>query len=218
MCLARHSVAISSLQVGAGSINDQDIEYRFQALDEKKAERGVKVTRCGVETIIEVRHVVVGDIVLVEPGEIIPCDGVFLEGYNVKCDESSATGASNAVRKVSYEDYRSSRHKDQTPARTDCLMISGSKVLEGYGRYVVTAVGTKSFTGRRSMGTSSCSILSTSSQVALLDGETSSSHAVPRQRFVAIPRTRLCRRSSTILRGSLPSWAARLGYFSSPYL
>jgi P-type Ca2+ transporter type 2C len=37
-------------------------------------------------------------------------------------------------------------------AHTDCFMVSGSKVLEGVGRYVVVAVGTKSFNGRIMMG------------------------------------------------------------------
>lgn len=42
----------------------------------------------------------VGDIALLEPGEIIPCDGVFLRGHNVRCDESGATGESDAIKKV----------------------------------------------------------------------------------------------------------------------
>lgn len=38
-------------------------------------------------------------------------------------------------------------------AHTDCFVVSGSKVLEGVGSYVVVAVGTKSFNGRIMMGT-----------------------------------------------------------------
>lgn len=34
------------------------------------------------------QDVVVGDIALLEPGEIVPCDGVFLSGHNCRCDES----------------------------------------------------------------------------------------------------------------------------------
>ena len=37
-------------------------------------------------------------------------------------------------------------------AHTDCFMVSGSKVLEGYGKYVAMAVGEKSFNGRIMMG------------------------------------------------------------------
>jgi len=34
----------------------------------------------------------------------------------------------------------------------DCFVVSGSKVLEGVGSYVVVTVGTKSFNGRIMMG------------------------------------------------------------------
>lgn len=37
-------------------------------------------------------------------------------------------------------------------AHVDCFVVSGSKVLEGVGRYVVVAVGQKSYNGRIMMG------------------------------------------------------------------
>ena len=89
-----------------------------------------------------------------EPGEVVPCDGIFLSGHNVKCDESGATGESDAIKKLSYEDCLKEEGAgggDHTK-HTDCFMISGSKVLEGYGSYVVIAVGTRSFNGRIMMG------------------------------------------------------------------
>lgn len=135
-----------------GSLNDWQKERQFQSLNEKKEERGVKVIRNGVEQVVDIQQVVVGDVALVEPGEIIPCDGVFLSGHNVRCDESGATGESDAIRKVSYEECMRFE-KGNEPGHTDCFMISGSKVLEGYGSYVVIAVGTKSFNGRIMMGT-----------------------------------------------------------------
>ena len=136
-----------------GSLNDWQKERQFQALNEKKEERGVKVIRDGVEMVIDIKEVVVGDIALVEPGEIIPCDGVFISGHNVKCDESGATGESDAIKKMSYEDcLREGAAGGDHAKHTDCFMISGSKVLEGYGSYVVIAVGTRSFNGRIMMG------------------------------------------------------------------
>ncbi|KAF8896568.1 calcium-transporting ATPase [Infundibulicybe gibba] len=102
-------VAIAIVVI-VGSLNDWQKERQFQTLNDKKEERGVKVIREGVE-----REVLVGDIALLEPGEIVPCDGIFLGGHNVRCDESGATGESDAIK-------------------------SGSKVLEGVGRYVVVAV------------------------------------------------------------------------------
>lgn len=93
---------------------------------------------------MSVYDVVVGDILFLEPGEIIPVDGLFLEGHNVQCDESGATGESDAVKKCSYEELingGSQKHRD-------CFLLSGAKVLEGVGTYVVTGVGESSFNGR----------------------------------------------------------------------
>lgn len=113
----------------------------------------------------------VGDIASLEPGEVIPCDGIFLSGHNVKCDESAATGEADAIKKVPYSAclaLKNARNnvrpgddgaiggqpKQALPSssHTDCFIISGSKVLEGVGQYVVVAVGTKSFNGRIMMG------------------------------------------------------------------
>jgi len=147
-------MAAVSIVVIVGSVNDWQKERQFRVLNEKKDERGVKVFRDGVEKVVDIKEVVVGDIAMVEPGEIIPCDGIFLSGHNVKCDESGATGESDAIKKVPYDDLVEltkkavAEGKDPHSLHCDCFMISGSKVLEGVGRYVVVAVGTKSFNGR----------------------------------------------------------------------
>ncbi|KAH9831589.1 calcium-translocating P-type ATPase [Rhodofomes roseus] len=132
-----------------GSVNDWQKERQFQTLNEKKEERGVKVIRAGNERVVDVHEVVVGDVAILEPGEIIPCDGVFLGGHNVRCDESGATGESDAIRKIDYEEALRARDgHSEHGSHADCFMVSGSKVLEGYGSYVVIAVGPKSFNGR----------------------------------------------------------------------
>lgn len=102
---------------------------------------------------------------------MVPCDGIFLFGHNVKCDESAATGEADAIKKAPYstclalKDAQNNVHlgddgaigghtKHALPgsSHTDCFIISGSKVLEGVGQYVVVAVGMKSFNGRIMMG------------------------------------------------------------------
>jgi P-type Ca2+ transporter type 2C len=175
-------IAAILIVVLVGSLNDWQKEKQFQALNAKKEDRLVKVVRDGDERQIDIHQVVVGDVVLLEPGEIIPCDGVFLFGHNVRCDESGATGESDSIRKISYEEcitLRDRRLAEFDPDRsvgdiestsgsrrevhlsgldllghTDCFVISGSKVLEGVGSYVVVSVGTKSFNGRIMMGPS----------------------------------------------------------------
>ena len=112
----------------------------------------------------------VGDIALLEPGEIIPCDGVFLSGHRVRCDESGATGESDAIKKVTFAECIELREKEghhggveEVGHHKDCFLVSGSKVLEGVGSYVVVAVGAKSFNGRIMMGLCSNSAASVNS-------------------------------------------------------
>ena len=106
--------------------------------------------------IINVKLLVVGDVCLLEPGEIIPVDGVFLRGHHVRCDESGATGESDAIKKFSYEECMEEKEslRPGQIAKKDCFLVSGAKVLEGVGEYVVIAVGKKSFNGRIMMSES----------------------------------------------------------------
>ncbi|KAH9025691.1 calcium-translocating P-type ATPase [Lactarius deliciosus] len=172
-------IAAILVVVAVGSLNDWQKERQFQALDEKIEGRLAKVIRDGEERQIDVHQVVVGDMVLFEPGDVILCDGVFLSGHNVRCDESSATGESDTIKKLSYEECIALRDQqlmefdlDSPPGGgecvsdsqrktgpsdlellryTDCFIVSGSKVVEGVGSYVVISVGTKSFNGRITM-------------------------------------------------------------------
>ena len=167
VCVFRLSLNVYALtpisKVMVGSLNDWQKERQFRVLNDKKEERGVKVVRSGIERVIDVKDLLVGDVALLEPGEIVPCDGIFISGHNVKCDESGATGESDAIKKVNYDECINLRDQtrregadvhafDAPNAHTDCFIISGSKVLEGYGKYVVIAVGQKSFNGRIMMG------------------------------------------------------------------
>jgi P-type Ca2+ transporter type 2C len=87
----------------SASLNDWQKEKQFEALNEKREDHLVKVLCDGREQLVHVHNVVVGDIVLLEPGDVIPCDGVSLSGHNVRYDESSATGESDAIKKLSYQ-------------------------------------------------------------------------------------------------------------------
>ncbi|KAG6375197.1 hypothetical protein JVT61DRAFT_3408 [Boletus reticuloceps] len=160
-------LSLPHFQVVVGSLNDWQKERQFEVLNQKKDERTVKVIRNGEEHLIDIKEVLVGDIVLLEPGEVVPCDGIFLSGHNVKCDESAATGEADAIKKASYsaclalknaqnnvphgDDGANGGHpKHSLPSshHMDCFIISGSKVLEGVGQYVVIAVRVKSFNGQ----------------------------------------------------------------------
>ena len=136
--------------VVVGSVNDYQKERQFTKLNAKKEDRNVKVFRSGKQKLMNVHLVVVGDILELEPGEILPVDGILLDGHNVRCDESSATGETDQIRKIPYADLMAQREKAGS-TKADCMMLSGAKVTDGQGRYVVTAVGERSQYGRLMM-------------------------------------------------------------------
>ncbi|KAL8367276.1 hypothetical protein RB599_010324 [Gaeumannomyces hyphopodioides] len=85
---------------------------------------------------------------------MVPVDGVFIDGHGVKCDESSATGESDLLRKTAADEVfaalteiREGRPKPKIE-KLDPFIISGSKVNEGTGTFLVTAVGVNSSYGR----------------------------------------------------------------------
>jgi Ca2+-transporting ATPase len=86
---------------------------------------------------------------------MIPVDGIFIKGHGVKCDESSATGESDLLKKVSGDEVFAILEEiakgGQAPAdieKLDPFIFSGSKVNEGTGTFLVTAVGVNSSYGR----------------------------------------------------------------------
>ena len=92
----------------------------------------------------------VGDVLFIEPGDSIPADGIFISGHGVKCDESSATGESDALKKSPGREVWN-RLCDGTAKdlhKLDPFIISGSKVLEGVGTFLVTSTGVNSSYGK----------------------------------------------------------------------
>jgi len=117
-----------------GAVNDWQKERAFVKLNAKKEAREVKVIRSGKSFTISVYDILVGDVLHMEPGDLIPADGIFISGHNVKCDESSATGESDQMKKTNAEQVlRLLERGHNEPKYLDPFIISGSKVLEGVG-------------------------------------------------------------------------------------
>ncbi|KAG2198827.1 hypothetical protein INT47_000743 [Mucor saturninus] len=107
-----------SLVVIVGSVNDFQKERQFRSLNAKKEDRLVSAIRSGKQILLSVYDVQVGDVLKLEPGDIICADGIFIEGHNLKCDESAATGESDAVRKLSWEDCQKRRSRRRRSSST----------------------------------------------------------------------------------------------------
>jgi Ca2+-transporting ATPase len=98
--------------------------------------------------MISIYDIKVGDVLHLEPGDSIPADGVLISGHGVKCDESSATGESDQMKKTDGHEVWQQIVEGHATRKLDPFLISGSKVLEGVGTYLVTSVGPYSSYGR----------------------------------------------------------------------
>ncbi|KAJ1818774.1 plasma membrane calcium [Coemansia sp. RSA 2598] len=96
-------VAIAVVTLVA-STNDYQKEKQFRRLNAKKNDRKVRLTRGGQERMVSTNCVLVGDILHIEPGDILCADGIVISASNLKCDESSVTGESDAMKKSRLED------------------------------------------------------------------------------------------------------------------
>lgn len=142
-----------------GSVNDWEKERQFAKLNKKQQDRTVKVIRSGKSQALPIADVLVGDVVYLELGDVIPADGIFIDGYNVRCDESSTTGESHLIQKHPAEHvYRAiaireqekgqERDADAPKIELDPFIFSGAKVAEGLGTFLVTATGVNSNYGK----------------------------------------------------------------------
>lgn len=144
-------VAVAIVSV-VGAANDWQKERQFVKLNRKKEDHHVTVIRDGTKQNISVFDVMVGDLVSIEPGDILSADGVLVNGFGIQTDESALTGESHNVRKTTAAEVLSRIASDPAVSPTakglDAFMISGSKILEGTGSYIVTSVGSNSFHGK----------------------------------------------------------------------
>ena len=116
------------------SVSDYQKQGQFRALNDFSSKLNtIKVKRNGASKSVNVHDLVVGDIVIIEAGAIIPADGVLIDGYDVEVDESSMTGEPHAISKTLNEDP---------------FMLSSTQVLKGFGHFIVIAVGVDSLEGK----------------------------------------------------------------------
>ncbi|XP_059136771.1 plasma membrane calcium-transporting ATPase 4 isoform X4 [Peromyscus eremicus] len=115
------------------AFNDWSKEKQFRGLQSRiELEQKFCIIRNGQLIQLPVAEIVVGDIAQIKYGDLLPADGILIQGNDLKIDESSLTGESDHVKK--------SLEKDP-------MLLSGTHVMEGSGRMVVTAVGINSQTG-----------------------------------------------------------------------
>jgi Ca2+-transporting ATPase len=116
-----------------GVIQEVKAEQAIAALSELTAP-DARVLRDGEQRQIAAAAVVLGDVLVLAEGDIVPADAAVVEAAGLLVDESALTGESVPV--------------DKTPEGEDDAVFAGTVVTRGRGRAVVTATGAASAMGR----------------------------------------------------------------------
>jgi len=93
---------------------------------------------------LKAEDLLVGDIILISMGEIMPADLLLIEGNEIKIDESSLTGESKPVTKAIYEECIINEQKKNISP----IILSGTDCIGGNGKAMVIAVGESSTKGK----------------------------------------------------------------------
>lgn len=136
-------LAIVGLNALLGIVQEYRAEKAIAAL-KKMSQPHVRVRRDGKDSFVDAAELVVGDIILVEAGSIIPADARIVEAHNLRVQEASLTGESYAVDKtvvaIEGENLPLGDRKN--------MLYMGTNVAYGRGEALVVATGMNSELGK----------------------------------------------------------------------
>ena len=130
--------------VGIAVVQAARTERVLESLRDLTSPRAL-VIRNDVETRVAGAEVVRGDLIILAEGDRVPADATLVAGHDLMTDELLLTGESAPVRKIVVDRPPPSARPggDDLP-----YLYSGSLVVRGRGRAVVTATGPRSEIGK----------------------------------------------------------------------
>jgi Ca2+-transporting ATPase len=134
----------ATTSVSIAVVQDIRTERVLESLRDLTSPRAL-VIRDGAETRIAGSEVVRGDVVVLAEGDRVPADATVLAAHDLLADESLLTGEAVPVRKRPMPEAP----PPPRPGGDDLPYVySGSLIVRGHGRAVVTATGLRSEIGR----------------------------------------------------------------------
>lgn len=136
-------VAVITLNAILGTVQHFKAEKSLESL-KALSSPSAKVMRDGRKIEVPSKEIVPGDILMLEAGDLVVADGRIIENYSLQVNESSLTGESEGVDKISdVIDAENVALGDQKN-----MVFSGSLVTYGRASVVVTATGMKTEIGK----------------------------------------------------------------------
>ena len=136
-------IAIVVLNAIMGVLQEAKAEKSIESL-KKMTPQMSKVIRNGKEREIPSESLTVGDIVILEAGNRVPADCRIVENFNLKVEESSLTGETEAVEK----DGTVICKKGISLGDIVNMVFMGSTVVNGHAKVVVTEIGMHTKVGK----------------------------------------------------------------------
>ena len=130
-----------------GSITNYKKEQKFHELNDEQ-NKGTKYTviRNGKPNELISDDILVGDLIMVNYGDIMAADLLLVEGNGIKMDESALTGESDAMKKEPCAKCLDLQRQGERRLPSP-LILSGTNCIEGSGKAIVLAVGEHSQKG-----------------------------------------------------------------------
>lgn len=122
------------LATTVGFYFELDAAKKFNVLTAMNDDQPVKVRRGGKVTEIPRREVVVGDIIIVEPGDEVPADARLIAATNLQIDESTLTGETLTTKSVNSDGNHATTYAPN-------IILRSTMVMNGHGEAVVEKVG-----------------------------------------------------------------------------
>ena len=134
---------------------------KFKELQElHRSRNGVSILRDGKWALLHPEEILVGDIISLDTGCVIPADGILIKANALQVTEAALTGENDLVQKETLEvckkhrrhllkamkdnpDLKENKHDIPSP-----IVISGTSVAQGTGVFVAIAIGENSKEGR----------------------------------------------------------------------
>ena len=136
-------ISIVVLNAIMGVLQEAKAEKSIESL-KKMTPQMSKVIRNGKEVEIPSEALTVGDIVIIEAGNRVPADCRMIESFNLKVEESSLTGETEAVEK----DGTAICEKGIPLGDIVNMVFMGSTVVNGHAKVVVTEIGMHTKVGK----------------------------------------------------------------------
>lgn len=143
------NIVVIAILVISSTLLDFFEEFRSNKAAEKLKELVATTTtviRDGVSLQIPINQVVVGDVVLLSAGSMIPADLRVIHENDLYVRQSSLTGESDAIRKVAVSNFANNDFSSVADLDTICFM--GTNVISGSAKCVVIKTADDTYFGK----------------------------------------------------------------------